>query len=85
MKHLRLDLEGMYYLGDKRHATEVMRDLGITYRVATPQSMGACWHFWRCEGIPAKMPAFIAEMDLKPREMIGHGLSQADVDTIEAQ
>jgi hypothetical protein len=44
--------------GDMRHAQEVMRALGLTYRTAHPFPIGDCWAFHGVESgsIPAALP-----------------------------
>jgi hypothetical protein len=61
-----------------------MKQLGITYQHATPQSIGDQWWFWNCENIPATLPGYLEEADWDPHEMIGWGLSQEDADKITA-
>jgi len=61
--------------GVDAHPQEVLRDLGITYQHATPQSIGDQWWFWNCENVPKKLPAFITELKISdPMEYVGHGL-----------
>lgn len=80
--HLRYDLYGAFLEGDKRHAQETMRALGITYQHSTPQSMGDCWQFWNCENVPASLPSFIEEIKIDPMEMLGYGLSRENAEKI---
>ena len=47
MKHLKYDL---YNAIGKDHPQEVMKELGIDYKLAVPQSMGDQWWFFCCEG-----------------------------------
>ena len=82
MKHLRLDLTGKSECNESRHPQEVMKDLGITYIHATPQSMGDQWWFWNCENIPEKLPEYIDELIADPMECIGYGLSEEDAKKI---
>lgn len=77
--NLRLDL----YQVD-RHAELVMRDLGITYQHATPQSMTDQWWFWNCQGVPTVLPPCLYELKMKPHDAIGRGLSKEDADMIAA-
>lgn len=60
-----------------------MKQLGITYQHATPQSMGDQWWFWNCENIPEELPEHIEELTsckdnkpLDPMEQIGWGFSK---------
>jgi hypothetical protein len=43
-----------------------MKDLGITYKVATPQSMADQWWFWGCENLPYPMPDYLTPLDVDP-------------------
>ena len=58
------------------HPQKSMRELGITYQHATPQSLGSQWWFWNCENIPSALPLFLTEMTLDPMKMIGRGLNE---------
>jgi hypothetical protein len=58
------------------HPQDIMKQLGITYAEATPQSMLECWWFWNCENVPANLPKYITELKLKPAGAVGHGLSK---------
>lgn len=73
MKHLRFDMYSA-----EGHPQEVMKNLGITYQHATPQSMGDQWWFWNCVNIPDPLPKFLEFADWNPMEMIGWGLSEED-------
>jgi len=77
-KHLRFEYYSAWDAGEKRHAQEVMKELGITYQHSTPQSLGDQWWFWNCEGIPEKLPPYITELNVNPFDAVGHGLSQED-------
>ena len=75
--HLRLDI---YYL--KKHAQERMKELGITYQHATPQSLYDCWWFWNCENVPSVLPADLTELKVDPMKQIGKGLSREAAEKI---
>lgn len=77
-KHLRYDCLTNY----KGHPQEVMKELGITYQMATPQSMTDEWWFWNCENIPNPLPDFLYEFKLDPVKAIGRGLNKEDADMI---
>lgn len=81
--NLVFDLVGALYAGDKRHAQDAMRELGITYLIAVPQSICACWWFFRCENIPAELPSYITRRVFKHKELVGWGLSDEDVAKID--
>lgn len=57
------------------HAQEYMRKLGITYELATPQSIADCWWFWNCKDVPDPLPAALRVLKIAPREAVGYGLS----------
>lgn len=82
-KHLRYDyMTAGMNCNETRHAQEVMKELGITYQDATPQSMGNQFWFWNCKNIPENLPEFITELNIDPMEAIGWGLSQEDAEKI---
>lgn len=60
MKHLRYDLTGALYAGEKRHPEEVLHELGITYEQAIPQSMADQWWLFNCQY--GELPSYISEM-----------------------
>lgn len=81
--HLRYDLmTANLDCAENRHALVVMKELGITYQHATPQSMGDQWWFWNCEGVSAKLPVYLSELDVDPMECIGWGLSRQNAEFI---
>ena len=75
--NLRLDI----YSATK-YATERMKELGITYQHATPQSMGDQWWFWNCENVPDTLPEDLEDLNLDPMTCIGYGLSKEDAEKI---
>ena len=85
MMHLRYDLmTASMDCNENRHAQTVMRELGITYQHATPQSMVDQWWFWNCTGVPAELPKYLKTLNLDPNKCIGWGLSQEEADKIAA-
>jgi hypothetical protein len=85
LKTIRVLLLDAAYKGDKRHAQQIVKDLGITsYQLAVPQSISDSWEFWNCIGVPDVLPSFVRLWDPDPRKRIGSGLSQKDVDDILA-
>lgn len=81
--HLKFDCLWAPYNGVKQgHAQEVMRELGITYQRATPQSIADQWWFWNCENVPDDLPPFLSEMKNDPMQCIGFGLSQESAEAI---
>lgn len=61
MKHLRYDCMDANLSGEKRHPQEVMREIGITYERAIPQSMAGQWWFFNCQY--KKLPKYITGMN----------------------
>jgi len=74
---------------DGRHPQIIMKDLGITYQLATPQSMLDCWWFWNCKNVPDELPEYINELrdgygqTMTPSSVIGYGLSKKQADMLE--
>ena len=93
MKHLRFCTMYHFYSKDaenngdiKRlggiHPQKAMKELGIKYAVATPQSMGDQWWFWCCEDLPEDLPGFLTDLELDPMECVGYGLSRENAEMI---
>lgn len=93
MKNLRFCMMYSFFSEDKEntgdikrlggmHPQEAMKELGITYTNATPQSVGDQWWFWNCENLPDNLPPFLTEMKNNSIEMIGCGLSQEEAESI---
>lgn len=91
--HLRFCMMYSFYskdndnTGDVRrlgsmHPQKAMRELGINYQHATPQSAGDQWWFWNCENLPEELPPFLTEMSVDPISCIGFGLSQENAEAI---
>ena len=76
--HLALDLRQV-----DCHAEAFMKNLGITYDHATPQSIGDRWWFWNCRHVPSPMPPALSVLKCTPQEAIGYGLSKEDADRID--
>jgi hypothetical protein len=77
--HLRLDL-----YSTTKHAQDRMKELGITYQEATPQSIADQWWFWNCENVPNPLPDGLTELGLDPiLDGIGNGLSKEDAEAIK--
>lgn len=77
MKHLKYWLQtASQDCGEHGHPKAVMKELGITYQHATPQSMGDQWWFWNCENLPDELPEYISPLGTDPMKCIGWGLDQ---------
>ena len=93
MKHLRFDMLYFFFSKDKEntddvirlgsmHPKKAMKELGITYTHATPQSLSDHWWFWNCDNLPERLPPFLSDLNLDPMECIGYGLSKNDAEAI---
>ena len=93
MRNLRFCMMYSHYSKDKENTADIkrigsmhpqsaMKELGINYKHATPQSMGDQWWFWGCDNLPDPLPPFLTDLDLDPMEQIGYGLSQEDAEKI---
>lgn len=80
--NLRYCLITAHMCGLTRHPQEIMRDLGISYALATPQSISDSWWFWCCSNVPEALPEFLKPLARTPHEAIGFGLSKRDADMI---
>ena len=79
--NLSLDLYATYALN--LHAQDYMKQLGITYEHATPQSIADCWWFWNCENVPNPLPYGLSVLKIKPSQAIGYGLSKEIAEKLE--
>ena len=82
-KHLRYSMMcASIDCNENRHPQIVMRELGITYKHSTPQSMADQWWFWVCESVPNELPKFLTPMKNNPHDCVGYGLSKENADYI---
>ena len=72
VKGLILDM----YKIPQKHPLQLMKNLGITYALAVPQSMGDCWQFYLPENVPKRLPKYLKLVEFAPMEQIGYGLSE---------
>ncbi len=80
MKDLVVDL----YTAPK-HAQFCLKELGITYQLAVPQSMGDCWWFFNCENVPDELPEYLKVRDFGDlNTLVGFGLGKGDVSALLA-
>lgn len=79
-RHLRYDL----YTAPQGHPQTVMKNLGVRYLHATPQSIADQWWFWCCEGVPSPLPPYLSDLGVNPHDAVGYGLSQEVADEIAA-
>lgn len=66
-----------------KHAQTCMKELGINYQLAVPQSIADCWWFFNCKNLPGQLPKWIKVRDFGDlNRLVGHGLSQTDADEL---
>jgi hypothetical protein len=81
--HLRYDyVEAAFKHREYRHAQIVVKELGITYQISTPQSMADQFWFWNCENVPDNLPSYLTPLNLDPMKCIGNGLSLEEAEAI---
>ena len=80
--HLCFCMRKAYDCGVNGHPQKVMKELGIAYQHATPQSIADQWWFWNCENIPQKLPEYLEVAKWDPMKMIGFGLGKKDAEAI---
>jgi len=81
MKNLNYSM----YTSDRRSPEIVVRELGIRYMYAVPQSLYDAWHFWGCVNIPEVLPSNISVLTTKPLKAVGHGLTEKQARSIIAK
>lgn len=75
-KILRLDLRGMFDAGIAQHAQVWMKEQGIGYFYAVPQSMADQWWFYHPQNLPSTLPSFVSVEEVDPFRHVGWGLSE---------
>ena len=77
MKDLVYDLTtALFSNNEKRHAQEVMKELGINYQHAICIPMVDSWYFFNCTNLPEELPVFLKIKDVSPLNYVGHGLTK---------
>lgn len=76
VKRMRYCCMGASMSGENRHAQTVMKDLGISYQHATPQSMADQWWFWCPESLSDDLPSFLSVDEVDPMASVGRGLNE---------
>lgn len=62
------------------HVQQVMKDLGISYTLAVPQTITDQWWFFGCKNLPEQLPDFIKIHDFKDiTRLEGRGLSKENI------
>ena len=85
MKNIRVCMRTIYESGFKEHPLDLVKSLGVTYKHATPQTMGDQWWLWCCENIPEPLPKYLQILDLTPTECVGFGLSKEQAEWLEKE
>jgi len=80
-QHLRFDYRTAFDCGIEKHAQTVMKDLGIKYQHATPQSIADQWWFWNCI-VTNDLPDYLEVLNVDPLKMVGFGLTLEDAEAI---
>lgn len=67
---------GASYAGESRHPQIVLKELGINYKFAIPQSLYDSWWLFGCSDVPSELPEFITAKDFGDyHKLVGWGLS----------
>lgn len=75
----------LYLYEAPKHAQICMKDLGITYQLAVPQSISDCWWFFNCENVPDELPKYLVVRDFGDlNKKVGFGISQKTADELMA-
>lgn len=78
MQHLTYSMHTAANEGMGKHPQAVMKDLGIKYRKAVPQSISDSWQFWGCSNVPENLPLCLSTINRPPIDYIGWGLSKEE-------
>lgn len=73
---LKFCMRSAHDVGVGGHPQLVMKELGITYVHAVPQSMGDQWWFYIPKNLPQELPSYLTLKDVDPYSHIGFGLSE---------
>jgi hypothetical protein len=73
------------YRPNAEHPQSFMRNAGISYLGATPQTMGDQWWFWGCTNAPDPLPRHLSLLVASPLDWIGCGISREDAELIELE
>lgn len=81
MDNILYDDVGKYDAVFREHPQKVLRDFGITYKKAVPQSIGNQWWFFDVQGDLSQLHKDLYEIKFKDdlSELIGYGLGIQDV------
>lgn len=62
--------------GVEGHPQQVMKGLGVTYKLSVPQSISDRWEFWDYSNAPDPLPSYLRAEEMDPFDRIGWGLSK---------
>ena len=79
MKTLFYDLRTSSEMGILRHPYADMEKLGISYKIAVPQTISDGWLFFGVANLPTPLPAYLMLTDENPEKYIGSGLTENEV------
>lgn len=68
-----------------KHPQKVMIDLGITYKMAVPQSIADQWWFYCPNNLPDELPKYLKLGEVNPYNHVGWGLSKEDADMLSEE
>jgi hypothetical protein len=57
------------------HPQELLKQMGIIYQYAVPQSITDSWEFWNPENLPDKLPPMMNLTEANPDKWLNRGLS----------
>lgn len=84
-KHLRFNVRDYVRLFgvNAKHPRQVIKDAGITYTHAIPQTISDEWWFFNCENVMPHVEGVISTLEIDDaREYIGWGLSAKQAEEI---
>lgn len=81
-KILNYYLLGAHEAGVTLHAQKQLKELGISYKLAVPQSIADMWQFWLPEGDLDNLPDYIQVSESNPMDHIGYGLSHLQAESL---
>jgi hypothetical protein len=85
IKKVSMIVFDMHACDDGMHHQNVIRKLGIKYKIATAQSISDKWWFWCPENIPNPLPKYLRVKDeINPFDYIGYWLSVTDAQKLSS-
>lgn len=81
---LRFCMYSAYDAGVHSHPQTVLKNLGITYEYAVPQSIADQWWFYLPNNLPRELPEYLTVTEVDPYKHIGYGLSHEVAERLSA-